>query len=271
MKHYNFSLCLLTFLDWGNVIRLVDYIESEKLSFDNLFIFADKIPLEVGILTALQAYQQKSQLNKNKSVKIINRNEHGGRIGTKDYIHYISLPLEAGLVVLEDDLFATKEFFDQCEHFFAHRSSAATPIFVGYSNTPQSDNPYYETFNSMHLWGFAIENHRLQGAIRFHDKVRKYGSAEKMAIVKEVLNHSYPCLMFEKHKHQLIEKILPNFLAESKESVDLYFLFHFLRNHQKIVKPTKSFVRPAREIQFVPDCPDVVESDMLAAIQNFRP
>jgi len=203
-----------------------------------------------------------------EGITCINKSFHGGRSGIVNYIHDLHISDDENLIVLEDDLFAEKEFFEQCDHFFKRLHSRERPIFVGYSRANDETDEFFDTYNLMHLWGFALKFGELKSIIAYHDRVRQYTMEQKREIIKDVLDFKYPCEIFEKYKHQLVERVSKNFLAISKESADLYFMFYLLQNRQKIVKPVKSFIRSFKTDQSI-SIPNDIEMDLMNAISVF--
>tara|TARA_R110000868_G_scaffold195048_3_gene440727 strand:+ start:12591 stop:13400 length:810 start_codon:yes stop_codon:yes gene_type:complete len=267
MKRFNFSVAILAYKEYDTVYGLLSYIKEAGLVFNNIFICADKIPLSEGLSEVTKAYQYK-ELVSSQNIQFINRKKHGGVIGTVDYLDMAPITEKEYLVVIEDDLFATVGFFNQCEHFFANIRSNKTPIFVGYSQVSLTES-YFKTYSLMHMWGFAMQVNDLRKVIDYHNRVRRYTTDEKQKIINDVKEYVYPCKVFEKYKEDLLGKVSELFLKDSDESVDVYFMFYFLQNRLQIAKPTKSHIRSFKPNLYNEPSENPIEADIKANITNF--
>lgn len=267
----NLSILIPTYTDHENVYRFLKYLQTEGIKLNNIFVVSDKIEDvdgENNIDKIIISLTYKVRLPSMEGVTCINKSFHGGRAGIVNYVHDLPITDDENIIVLEDDLFAEKGFFEQCDYFFQHLRTDQSPIFVGHSRIHGDVGEFFETYNLMHLWGFALKFGDLKKTIAYHDMVRKYTPSQKEKIIEDVLCFRYPCEVFEKYKSSLLDRIRKGFLANSKESADLYFMFYFLQNRLKIIKNTKSYIKSLRpEIQQDPlPC---VELDIVSAINSF--
>lgn len=266
----NLSLLIPTYIDHENVYKLLKYLEKENIQLKHIFVVSDKIEdFENDIDKVILSITYKVKINSMEGITCINKTIHGGRSGIVNYVHDLNLSDDENLIVLEDDLFAEKEFFQQCELFFNYIHSSERPMFVGFSRANTYKSELFDTFNPLHLWGFALKFGDLKAVVAYHDKVRNYTIEQKESIIKDILTYKYPCEIFEKYKVQLLDRIKKNFLATSKESADLYFMFYFLQKRQRVVKPTKSHIISSQFRKVDKPVPDDVEMDIRNMITAF--
>lgn len=266
----NLSILIPTYIDHENVYKLLKYLQKENIKLNRIFVVSDKIEDVNGDIDKIVlSLTYKVKINEMEGVTCINKTFHGGRSGIVNYVHDLDISDDENLIVLEDDLFAEKMFFYHCEVFFNYIHSNERPIFVGYSRANTYKSELFETYNLLHLWGFALKFGDLKAAIAYHDKVRGHTPEQKEEIIRDVLSYKYPCEVFEKYKTQLLERVKKNFLATSKESADLYFMFYFLQNRQTIMKPTQSHIISSKERTSNIIIPNDVEMDLRNSIAAF--
>lgn len=269
MKSFNLSLIIPSYVEYKNVLQFLTYVKNLGITFNNVYIVADKLE-DVSVENSIECYKFKNQVWLMDDIRKINKSTHGGVIGTVNYIHDMPFDNDENVVILEDDLFATVEFFEQCETYFSNICSDSLPIFVGYSKTNEKDEGFFNTYNLLYMWGFAMKFGTLKKVIEYHNTVRKYTKEQKQAIIDDVLNFKYPCNKFEKYKKDLMNTIRQNFMANSKESVDLYFWFYFLQNRLKIVKPLTTHVLSFKPEEFDEEISDDIELDIKNTIHCFK-
>jgi hypothetical protein len=137
------------------------------------------------------------------------------------------------IVFLEDDLMVNEKFFEQCETFFEHFYSPSSPIFIGYSNTYIKSNTFFETYCSIPQWGLVTKMKDLRELTDFYFSV-----TNKQAIIDEVLNKKFPDETFEKYKKQIVN-INSHYFLTRPNSIDVYFMFHLLKEGKKVWKNCK--------------------------------
>lgn len=275
MTKFNLSIVILAYNEYENIFNFITHLNKQELKFNNIIIVSDKIDVRTAtnITDTVNIYRYKNLVMAFDNIIHINKSVHGGVIGTVDYKDEIKslaqLNENENIVVLEDDLFTTEEFFKQCEIFFSDIYSDSSPIFVGYSKTNNTENKFFETFNLLYMWGFAMKVKDFNAVINYHNQVRKYDTTKKQEIINDVLNFEYPCEIFEKYKSKLMETIKFSFIRDSKESVDLYFMFYYLQHRIKIIKHSKSYIKSFKPNDCGKSISSDIEMDMVYNLESF--
>lgn len=271
MQSFNLSIVIPTYTKYEYVFRFLTYLNDAGLKFKNIFVMSDKIDAIKDAKYVINAYHYKKKVKAMENVTQIDRTVHGGVIGCVDYINDIKLNDNDNVVVLEDDLYATVEFFEQCQKFFSTIYSPTSPIFVGYSRPRVAEDKFFQTYSLLYMWGFAMKFGDLRKVINYHNLVRTYNFEQKKAIIYDVLDYKYPCPVFEKYKIHLMDRVKENFMTKEKESVDLYFMFYFLQNRMKITKNEKSYVLSFKACPYDEILPDPIEMDIKNMLYSFQP
>ena len=262
MKKFNISLIIPSHTKYENVYNFINYLNKAELKFNNIYVISDKIDKIYNAEYTLNSYHFKNLVKSLNNVIHIDKPTHGGKIGVVNYVNDLPFDSDENVIIMEDDLMAMEEFFYQCEKFFSTICSDSTPIFVGYTKPNLVEERFFLTFNLLYMWGFAMKFGELKKVINYHNTVRTYDTFKKENIMNDVLNFEYPSPIFEKYKSEFINKIKGDFMANSDQSVDLYFWFYFLQNRLQIVKPTMPYVISFKPSTYKEFLPNFVEMDI---------
>jgi len=237
MKKFNLSIVIPAYRRYENVFKLLTYFQKQELQFNNIYLVIDKIVKFDNAQDVVDIYHHRNLvINEFKNVRVITHEKDKGKPGMAEIINMVDETDDDNIVFLEDDLMVNEQFFEQCETFFRWFYSSSSPIFIGYSNTYQTLDTFFETYCSIPQWGLVTKMKDLKELTNFYFSVQN-----KQEIIDEVLNKTFPDEVFEKYKKQIVDANSHYFLTRPN-SIDVYFMFYLLKMGKKVWKNCKCHV-----------------------------
>lgn len=276
MKTFNLSLIIPVYKRYENVCDMLSLLEKSDVRFNSINLVLDKINHnEVTIEELSRIYHFKNDLLNNfEGITVFKNETHKGMKGLAEIFDVVGVSDEENCIFLEDDLVINVRFLEQCQEFFDSVYCNTSPVFIGYSKTNQHEDKFFQTYNPIPMWGWAVKGGEFKKYTSFYNEVQSSTQEQKRKIIEEVINKKFSCEVFERYKAQQSEINIDHFLNRPN-NCDVAFMVYMLRNNKKFVKNCECNVKNVENDRFAtnkksnyenPEIANPIEMDILNAI-----